>query len=146
MSELAQALLSTVVAAVVGGIIGWFGNYHVQFRIHRRVSRVDNLRQALYEYLSLASDYWHGAGADPSDRRLQEGRMMVAQRIFLLEYSEAAKTDKRINQSYVSTENARFRLWDSATGGCFQQSEWSPCPQRVRDAAGAVGEIVESLR
>ena len=71
--------------------------------------------------------------------------MTVTQAIIREEYAHLAQSDKKMNRSYLDTENARFDLWDSATGGCFQQAHWSPCPERVTQAARAVGRIVQSF-
>ena len=147
--EFVQAIVTAVLAAGVGGgiggIIGWYGNYHVQHLLHRRQRRIDSLRQALYDYLNLTSDYWHSAENDRGKRRLQEGRMIVAQRMILSEYSLLAKGRRSERKSYADTEIARLRLWDSATGGCFGQTEWEPCPDRARWASTSVTEIIQSL-
>ena len=57
-----------------------------------------------------------------------------------------AKSDRRMNKSYVATQDARVRLWDAATEGCFQQKVWSPDADRVKDATRAVAEIVQSFK
>ena len=143
--EFVQAIVAATIAAVVGGVIGWCGNYYVQHQLHRRLSRIDNLRQALYDYLNLTSDYWHNAQGDRGQRQIQEGRMIVAQRMIESEYSLLAKGNKRAKKSYADTEVTRLHLWDSATGGCFGQADWKPCPDRARSAARAVTEIIHSL-
>ena len=148
-SEFFQAIAASgvggVIGAVVGGVIGWYGSYHVQFRLHRRLRRIDNLRQAFNEYLNLASDYWHNAEHDMHKRRGQEGRMIVAQLMIVTEYGLLAKGDRRAKKSYAETESDRLRLWDAATGGCFGQVHWKPCPERARVAGSAVAKIVGSL-
>lgn len=144
-SEFVQAIVTATIAATVGGIVGWFGNYYVQHRLHRRLSRIDNLRQNLYDYLNLTSDYWHNSQGDRGKRQIQEGRLIVAQRVIETEYSLLAKGNKSAKKSYADTEGARLSLWDSATGGCFGQADWNPCPDRARSAARAVTEIICSL-
>ena len=71
--------------------------------------------------------------------------MLVAQRIIMLEYSLLAKSSKRIRSSYDKTEDDRIKLWDAATGGCFQQTQWSPDLDRVKSATEAVATIVRSF-
>ena len=141
-----QATAGAVIAAVIGGIVGWWGNYQVQNWLYQRMRRVDDLRQALYAYLRLASDYWHGTSMDLNERRMLEGRMLVAQDIIMIEYTLLAKDDTKMNTSYVGTQHERTRLWDATTGGCFQQVKWKTCPERVRNAASAVSKIVESFK
>ena len=137
--------MSGVVAAIIGAAIGWFGSYHVQYVLHRQARRIDRLRQSFYDYLSLANEYWNGAEDDAAKRKLLEGRMTVQQRIIMLEYSQLAKADPKMNKSYVATEDARTRLWMAATGGCFQGSNWTPSPERVTTAASAAAAIVSSF-
>lgn len=120
--------------------MGWYGSYHVQFRLHRRLRRIDNLRQAFVEYLNLASDYWHNAEHDLHKRRGQEGRMIVAQLMIVTEHDLLAKSDGRAKKSYAETKSDRLRLWDAATGGCFGQVDWKPCPERTRVAGSAVAK------
>lgn len=148
-SEFIQAIAASgvggIIGAVVGGAIGWYGSYHVQFRLHRRLRRIDSLRQAFSEYLNLASDYWHNAEHDLHKRRGQEGRMIVAQLMIVTEYGLLAKDDRRARKSYTETKADRLRLWDAATGGCFGQADWKPCPERALAAGRAVAKIVGSL-
>ena len=145
MSAAAPAFLNLVMASIAGALIGWAGNYYVQERIHRRLARADELRRAFYEYLQLTADYWFSTGTDLEKRQSLEGRMFVAWRIISSEYSLLAKTNCRIRRSYVHTQSLRTDLLDAATGGCFQQVEWTRDPDRVRSAARAVTEIVKSF-
>ena len=72
--------------------------------------------------------------------------MLVAQTVIGMEYSLLADADRRMNASYVATEEARFRLFDAGTGGCFQQEAWKADTDRVKDAAKAVADIVQTFR
>lgn len=72
--------------------------------------------------------------------------MIVTQMMIQTEYSLLAKGDRRAQKSYAETESERLRLWDSATGGCFGQVDWTPCPDRMRAAAISVAKIVGSIK
>ena len=134
-----------MLAAVMGAAIAWFGTFHVQHLMYRRVNRTDQLRRAFYDYLTLAADYWYGQSGDPDARRALEGRMIVAERVISSEFSLLAKKYPKINRVYVDTADLRRNLWDAASGGCFQQERWEPDPDRVRLAATAVVAIVKRL-
>ena len=141
------ALMPFVVmgAAIMGALVGWFGNFHVQRFLHERIHRADNLRQLFYDYLRLTADYWHGEPDDNATRGVLEGKMIVSERIISVEISSLAKRYGRFRKFRDATSTARLELWDSATGGCFQQEKWSPNPDRVRSASSAVAKIVSNM-
>ena len=68
-----------VLAAIVGALVGWVGNYHVQNRMHRNLRRIDELRCAFHDYVDLAVNYWTAADNDSNQRQVLEARMIVAQ-------------------------------------------------------------------
>ena len=102
-------------AAIFAAAVGWLANYQVQSWLYRRVQRIDRLRQALYDYLGLASDYWYGA-LDPEQRGVTESRLIVSQQVISLEYSLLAAKHRKVRASFKKSQNARLRLWDSVTG------------------------------
>ena len=74
-----------------------------------------------------------------------EAQILVAQAVFLTEYSVLAKRYKRIKKSYNDTRDMRAVLLDAATGGCFQQEQWKRDMERPRRLATTVTSIVKSL-
>ena len=140
-----QTALAVTMGGAVGALIGWFGNYHVQHRIHQRFRRIDELRRSLYDFLGLVASYWAGGVHEIDARHLLEAQILAAQTTICSEYRLLAKNNKRIGRSYISTGSLRITLWDTATGGCFQQGDWEPAPERVRIAARMVVEIVKTL-
>ena len=146
MSGTGLAALAAVTSAIVGAIIGWGGNYHIQHRIGRDLRRVEELRQAFHKYLDLCLTYWTDEEADESRRRVLEARLIVAERMISSEYSNLAKTRRAIKSSYDETQSCRMSLWDAATGGCFQQHEgWKPDLDRVKRVSLEVNNIVRTF-
>ena len=137
--------LNLIVAATIGALVAWMGNYYVQDRIHGYLHRNDKLRQAFYDYLDLVLMYWTDSGNDKTKRRILEAKMIVAQRIISSEYRLLAKNYRRTRKSYEETEELQMDLWDAATGGCFQQEQWEPDLERVKSAARVVTRISNAL-
>lgn len=140
-----SAALMGVLAAIVGALVGWAGNYHVQFRLHRHLRRIDELRCAFYDYVDLAVNYWTAADNDRNRRQVLEAKMMVAQRIISSEYAILAKLRKSMKKSFEQTNNNRLNLWDAATGGRFQQQDWKQDPDRVMQIVREVNAIVRTF-
>lgn len=142
---ISQSALNLIVAATTGAMIAWAGNYHVQDRIHRHLRRTEELRQAFHDYLELVTLYWTDAGNDKTKRRILEAKMIVTHRVIMSEYTLLGKRNKKVRKSLEETDELRMDLWDSATGGCFQQENWESDLDRVKSAATAVTRIASSL-
>ena len=139
-----SALLG-ISAAIIGALVGWAGNYHVQHRLHRNLQRIDELRRALYDYLDLVANYWTSPNHTAEGRRTLEARMIVAQLVISSEYRVLSKLRRGMKKSIQATTYHRLRLWDAATGGCFQQENWDPDPDRVQRVAREVNMIVKTF-
>ncbi|MYF66223.1 MAG: hypothetical protein F4182_01345 [Gammaproteobacteria bacterium] len=138
-------VLSGLVGAVIAALVGWIGNYLVQVRVQGLHFRVDRLRRALYAFLDLTTRYWLSSNSDVSARQHLEAQIIVAQEVYLTEYSVLAKRYRRIKKSHDDTKDMRDVLLDAATGGCFQQEQWRCDLERPRLLATAVTSIVKSL-
>ncbi|WP_446830177.1 hypothetical protein [Candidatus Foliamicus sp.] len=138
-------LISGLAGAVIAAFVGWFANYHVQNRVHRLHLRVDELRHALYGYLNLANRYWLSSGTNRDKRKRMEAEILSAQNVISTEYSLLARNYRQLRKSYQETKPLRIMLWSAATGGCFQQEQWSPEQDRARSVTKGVTAIVKSL-
>ena len=135
-----------LIAAVVGGGTGWIGNYFVQSSIHLHHRSVDDLKRRLYDFMEMSSVYWiNGDKGGTAERHALEARIIANQQIIMTEYSLLKKKQKRMKKSYQETKDLRMILWDSATGGCFQQQTWKPDDSRPRKIAYSVTRIVKSF-
>ena len=70
---------------------------------------------------------------------------MAEKLIVLSEFSEIANLTRKLRKWYPRTEGNRLELIDSITGGCFQQREWHPDPERVLRAAREIRSLITSL-
>ena len=142
--ELVARTMPAVIGALLGATAGFVSSHYLQNRVGVRLQRIRALREAFYDYLELVGDYWSGSN-DPSTRARQESRLLVQQRVILLEYQLLARESRRMRRSLNSTRYSRVSLWREATGGCFQQKKWEPDPTRQTRAATAVSKIVRSF-
>ena len=133
-------LLSSVVAALVV----LYGNYRLQHRVGRRLRDAEELKRRLYELVDLASRYWTAASRGAEEREL-EARILASKLIILLEFEVIRNHSRKLRGWHLETEGSRLDLMDAVTGGCFQQQDWSPDPQRVALAAREVARILASL-
>ena len=135
-----------LIAAVVGGGIGWIGNYYVQSSIHLHHRSVDDLKRRFYDFMEISSMYWiNGDKGGRTERHALEARIIANQQIIMTEYSLLQKKRKRMRKSYQETQSLRVILWDSATGGCFQQEKWKPDNNRPRVITSSVTGIIKSF-
>jgi len=135
-----------IIAAVVGGVIGWIGNYYVQRSIHLHHRSVDDLKGRFYDFMEISSMYWiNGNKGGRTERHALEARIIVNQQIIMTEYSLLQKKRKHMRKSYKETQHLRMILWDSATGGCFQEAKWKPDNSRPRAIARSVTGIIKSF-
>ena len=135
---------SVILAAIIGGTIGWAGNYYVQGYLLRQHRRIDELRRSFYAFLELIATYWVGSDVG-AERCHLEAKMIALQQVIMSEYQNLASSCKNIKKSYDATSDDRTQLWDAATGGCFQQKDWNPNPDRVKLAAKLVTDIAKTL-
>lgn len=142
--NLVEQSLPAILGALSGAAFGLFGSHYLQYKLGARLQRVSALRHAFYDYLDLVADYWSG-GVDGEARLRKEARLLAAQRTISIELVVLAKQVRRVRRARDATRSDRLSLWDAATGGCFQQAQWLPDPQRLNRAARAVGRIVKSL-
>lgn len=56
-------VIASVIGAVAGGMVGWLGNYQLQYRMYRHLRSVDELKDRLYVLLGVVSRYWIAGGA-----------------------------------------------------------------------------------
>lgn len=138
-------VIAALTGGATGGAVAWIGNYQVQRRIHVHFRSVDDLKRRFYDYLELSSEYWLTGGGNIVERKALEARMTASQRIIQTEYILIKKSLKHMEKSYRETEKLRLSLWDSSTGGCFQQRRWKADPNRAIKIAVAVSGIVKSF-
>ena len=113
--NLTMNLLFMLIAAVVGGGIGWIGNYFVQSSIHLKHRSVDDLKRRLYEFMEMSSVYWiNGDKGGTTERHALEARIIANQQIIMTEYSLLEKKQRRMRKSYQETKE----LTDDIMGFC----------------------------
>lgn len=138
-------VIASIVSAVVGGLVGWLGNYHLQYRMYRRLHDVDDLKDKLYALLGVVSRYWIAGGATEHERRFLEAELIAAQQIVISEFVVLGRVNKKMKRARREMNTIQLDLLDTATGGEFQQVDWKPAPQRVVRMARIVTRIVRML-
>lgn len=138
-------LVAALLGGCVGGVMGWGGNYHIQSKM-QKLRNIDDLMKKFYDYLSLSAIYWMSDGKDTAKLRTLEAQMVAAQLIIQADYVLFKNRYQQVNRSYNSTAKYRIELWKATTGGCFQDTHWKPNSDRVRQAAAAITQIVQSFR
>lgn len=136
------------VAILCAAGIAWFANYHVQHRIHRHIRlirSVDDLKGRLRDFVDLSADYWTLDSPRSEKHRTLEAHLIARKRLILEELIELKYRSPRWSESFRQAEVFQKDLWQTATGGCFQQAAWQPDPKRVALVAGKVSIIISCL-
>ena len=137
-------LLPPLLAAVAGALIATVGSYFVLVHLAARRHRLAELRQDLYDFLLLATEYW--TVPDHPNRALQEARILARQNILTTKFRDLARLSNRMARTLLKTSPHRLDLWRAVTGGKFHsRTAWTPNPQRPRLAAAAVARIIAVL-
>lgn len=129
-------------AAFFAAVLALAGNYWLQHRSGRRIRDADEVRSRMYDFLSLVAEYWTAERRDP----VLEARVLAAKLIVMVELREMQSHSKRLRRWYTITEDRRLDMIDAATGGCFQQEDWTADPNRVLIVAREMGHILRALR
>ena len=140
-----RAAIPAVVATITGALIGWLGNYHLQYRMYRRLRRVEDLKDKLYGLLGVVSRYWIAGGATDQERRGLEAELVAAQLVLNSEFVNLGRLNKKLKRQQGRMENIQLDLLDTATGGEFHGADWKPDPQRVVRMASIVTRLVNML-
>lgn len=135
-------LLNALAPALAAAIIALLGNHWLQNRLARNVRDAEDLKRRLYDFVALVAEYWVAETRDP----VLEARIIGAKLIVIAELGHMRGRSGRLRRWYSATEASRLDMIAAATGGCFQQQEWAPDPNRVLDVARATGRIVGTLR
>ena len=141
-------LFVTPLAIVLGAGIAWAGNYQVQKRIHRHlrlVHGVDDLKRRLHDFVDLAAVYWTLDGPRGEKHRTLEAQLVARKRIIQEEFNALSCRSTKLKRAYGQTRGTRLDLWSAATGGCFQQANWEPEPNRVVRVTAEATRIIRSL-
>lgn len=138
-------VIASIIGAVAGGLVGWLGNYQLQYRIHRRLRGVDDLKDRLYALLEIVSRYWIAGGATEHERRSLEAELVAAQHVVISEFVVLRRVNRKMRRARREIDALQLDLLDTATGGEFQQADWKPDPQRVVRMARIVTRIVRML-
>ena len=129
-------------SALLAALVTLVGDHWRQNRIGRRTRAAEDLKHRLYDFLALIADYWMG---DQRDSTL-EAKILATKLIVVAEFLEMSRHSTRLGRWYRDTQECRLDMMDVATGGCFQQVDWTPDPVRVTGVAREVGRIVRTLR
>ena len=70
-------LLVPLVASIIAAVLIVLGNYRLQNRIGRQIRAVEGLRDRLYDFLELGSQYWTSFAKNIEDRKMLEAKMMA---------------------------------------------------------------------
>lgn len=138
----------TPLAIIVSAGVAWFGNYRVQRNIHhhlRLLRSVDDLKRKLHKFVELSVNYWTLECPRGEKHRTLEARMIARKRIIQEEFRALGSRSKRLKKSYQQTKGTRLDLWDAATGGCFQQTDWQADPKRIISITAEATRIIQSL-
>lgn len=132
--------------ALASAALAVAGHYYINHRLARRRLAADELKRSLFEYLKLVAEYWISTKQrEKSDRVSIEARILAMGSVIELRSLELKSQSKKLNDWYVNSKNYRMDLFDSATGGCFQQQDWNPEPKRFQNATKVVTRIVIDL-
>ena len=132
-----------IVSAVLGAAVIVYGNHYLQRGVVRRHRSADDLKNRLYEFLDLAVRYWTDAGSEP--RPTMEARILASWAVIASGCVDMTSHSRTLRSWYRDTERDRRDLLDSVTGGCFQQTDWSPDPARATRAAKHAVSIASKL-
>ena len=88
-------VIASVMGAVAGGLVGWLGNYQLQYRMYRRLRSVDDLKDRLYALLGTVSRYWVAGDATEHERRSLEAELIAAQHVVISEFVVLGRVNKR---------------------------------------------------
>ena len=139
-------ILPLALIAILSAIIALVGNYYINHRLARRRLAVDELKTSLFEYLKLLAEYWiPNKNTKNSHREVIEAHILAMGSVISLRCLEIKELSKKLENWYVVSKHARLDLLESATGGCFQQSNWNPNPQRFQNATKIVTRILIDL-
>lgn len=134
--------MTTWLASLVPFASALAGNYWLQNRLARRIRDADETKRRLYALLALVAEYWT---AEQRDTAI-EARVLATTLIVIAELRRMQDHSKRLVKWYSNTEERRLAMIDAATGGCFQQEDWTADPDRVRIVAREMGYILRELR
>ena len=148
MSACSLPTYVTPIAIIAAAVIALVGNHYVQRRVHNHVrlqQGVDDLKRRLHEFVDLSARYWTLNGPRREKHRMLEAQMLARKRIIQEESRGLGTRSKRLKRSHQQTTSNRLDLWNAATGGCFQQSQWQAEPERVVRVAAEACRIIRSL-
>ena len=140
-----SGVITPLLAGVIAALIGWFGNYHIQHRMYRRLRRVEDLKDKLYGLLGIVSKYRIAGGATEQERRGLEAELVAAQHVLMSEFVSLPRMNKKFRHQRSRLANIQLDLLDTATGGEFHAADWKADPQRVRKMARIVTRLVNIL-
>lgn len=138
----------TPIAIIAAAVIAWVGNYILQRRLHRHVrlqQGVDDLKHRLHEFVDLSARYWTLNEPRSEKHRMLEAQILARKRIIQEESTGLGARSKRLERSHEQTKSNRLDLWNAATGGCFQQTQWQADPERVVRVAAEACRIIRAL-
>lgn len=133
----------TIISTVLGAAIIVCGNHYLQHGVVRRHRGADDLKHRLYEFLDMAVRYWTATSSEP--RSTMEARILASWAVIASECNDMMVRSQALRGWYRDTDQARRDLLDAVTGGCFQQTDWSPDPVRANRAAKHVVSITSKL-
>lgn len=136
------SLFVPLASALFAALFALAGNYWLQNRWGRRIRHAEDLKRRLYEFLSLVTEYWTVGKRDT----LLEARILATKLIVMAELLEMQAHSKRLRRWYRDTQECRLDMIDAATGGSFQQEDWSSEPERAMAVAREMGRIVRGLQ
>ena len=129
-------------AALLAAFVALWGNHWLQNRLGRRVRDADEVKTRLYEFLALVAEYWMAERREP----VLEAKVFATKLIVVAELDQMQDHSMRLKRWFADTEECRLDMIGAATGGCFQQSDWAPDPDRVKAVAREMGRIMRTLR
>lgn len=134
--------LVPVAAALLAAFVALSGHHWLQHRVGRRIRDADELKARLYEFLALVAEYWMG------ERRnsVLEAKVLATKLIVIEELGQMQYHSMRLRRWFLSTRECRLDMIAAATGGCFQQSDWTSDPNRITVFAREMGRIIRTLR
>ena len=129
-------------AALLAAFVALVGNHWLQNRLGRRVRGAEEVKTRLYGFLALVAEYWMAERRDS----VLEAKVLATKLIVVAELDQMQHHSMRLRRWFQDTQERRLDMIDAATGGCFQQSDWTPDPSRVLIVAREMGRIIRTLR
>lgn len=138
-----KSFVAGAVPVFIGAALAFYWNYWLQRRVDRRREAAE-LKQQLYEFLELVTDFWTSGPRDDTASLALHEKIKVRLYVVMMECRLMKRHSKKLRAWYESkeVEYARINLIDAATD--FRET-WGPDWQRVARSRIEITYIINTL-